>query len=174
MPSLYSSNGHPYFYFTTHTMLDIDTTCVTCWSQLFNTLLRYYYAFTMLHIFLHESFATHSLVSQPAYLHCITGVAGLDTQGRVHISNIQHQLWSQSRSYPILVTLHRLARLSSLCVHLINEVCVNLLTQVPWHFLGSNLSLPRYGAFDLGLAVSVPLPIVTGIFVLLWFQSRLT
>ena len=35
-------------------------------------------------------------------------------------------------------------------------------------------SLPRYGAFDLGLAVSVPLPIVTGIFVLLWFQSRLT
>ena len=34
--------------------------------------------------------------------------------------------------------------------------------------------LPRYGAFDLGLAVSVPLPIVTGIFVLLWFQSRLT
>ena len=36
------------------------------------------------------------------------------------------------------------------------------------------LSLPRDGAFDLGLAVSVPLPIVTGIFVLLWFQSRLT
>ena len=36
------------------------------------------------------------------------------------------------------------------------------------------LSLPRVGAFDLGLAVSVPLPIVTGIFVLLWFQSRLT
>ena len=34
--------------------------------------------------------------------------------------------------------------------------------------------LPRYGAFDLGLAVCVPLPIVTGIFVLLWFQSRLT
>ena len=34
--------------------------------------------------------------------------------------------------------------------------------------------LPRYGAFDLGLAVSVPLLIVTGIFVLLWFQSRLT
>ena len=34
--------------------------------------------------------------------------------------------------------------------------------------------LPRDGAFDLGLAVSVPLPIVTGIFVLLWFQSRLT
>ena len=34
--------------------------------------------------------------------------------------------------------------------------------------------LPRYGAFDLGLAVSVPLPIVTGIFVLLWFQSCLT
>ena len=31
-----------------------------------------------------------------------------------------------------------------------------------------------YGAFELGLAVSVPLPIVTGIFVLLWFQSRLT
>ena len=33
---------------------------------------------------------------------------------------------------------------------------------------------PVYGAFDLGLAESVPLPIVTGIFVLLWFQSRLT
>ena len=33
---------------------------------------------------------------------------------------------------------------------------------------------PVYGAFDLGFAVSVPLPIVTGIFVLLWFQSRLT
>ena len=33
---------------------------------------------------------------------------------------------------------------------------------------------PVYGAFDLGLAVSVPLPIVTGIFVLPWFQSRLT
>ena len=37
-----------------------------------------------------------------------------------------------------------------------------------------DLLLPRDGAFDLGLAVSVPLPIVTGIFVLLWFQSRLT
>ena len=34
--------------------------------------------------------------------------------------------------------------------------------------------LPRVGASDLGVAVSVPLPIVTGIFVLLWFQSRLT
>ena len=33
---------------------------------------------------------------------------------------------------------------------------------------------PVYGAFDLGSAVSVPLPIVTGIFVLPWFQSRLT
>ena len=33
---------------------------------------------------------------------------------------------------------------------------------------------PACGAFDLGLAVSVPLPIVTGIFMLLWFQSRLT
>ena len=37
------------------------------------------------------------------------------------------------------------------------------------------ISLPRLGgAFDLRLAVSVPLPIVMGIFVLLWFQSRLT
>ena len=37
------------------------------------------------------------------------------------------------------------------------------------------VSLPRLGgAFDLRLAVSVPLPIVIGIFVLLWFQSRLT
>ena len=37
------------------------------------------------------------------------------------------------------------------------------------------LLLPRLGgAFDLRLAVSVPLPIVMGIFVLLWFQSRLT
>ena len=35
--------------------------------------------------------------------------------------------------------------------------------------------LPRLGgAFDLRLAVSVPLPIVMGIFMLLWFQSRLT
>ena len=33
---------------------------------------------------------------------------------------------------------------------------------------------PPCGAFDLGLAVSVPLPIVMGIFVLLWFQSCLT
>ena len=33
---------------------------------------------------------------------------------------------------------------------------------------------PACGAFDLGLVVSVPLPIVTGIFVLLWFQGRLT
>ena len=38
-----------------------------------------------------------------------------------------------------------------------------------------NYLLPRLGgAFDLRLAVSVPLPIVMGIFVLLWFQSRLT
>ena len=36
------------------------------------------------------------------------------------------------------------------------------------------LIAPPCGAFDLGLAVSVPLPIVMGIFVLLWFQSRLT
>ena len=43
-----------------------------------------------------------------------------------------------------------------------------------YYFLHILYSLPRYGAFDLGLAVSVPLPIVTGIFVLLWFQSRLT
>ena len=33
---------------------------------------------------------------------------------------------------------------------------------------------PPCGAFDLRLAVSVPLPIVMGIFVLLWFQSRST
>ena len=33
---------------------------------------------------------------------------------------------------------------------------------------------PACGAFDHGLAVSVPLPIVMGIFVLLWFKSRLT
>ena len=38
----------------------------------------------------------------------------------------------------------------------------------------SKCHCPVYGAFDLGLAVSVPLPIVTGIFVLIWFQSRLT
>ena len=42
------------------------------------------------------------------------------------------------------------------------------------HFHHFHYLLPRDGAFDLGLAVSVPLPIVTGIFVLLWFQSRLT
>ena len=36
------------------------------------------------------------------------------------------------------------------------------------------LIAPPCGAFDLGLAVSVPLPIVMGMFVLLWFQSRLT
>ena len=56
-------------------------------------------------------------------------------------------------------------------------------TYIRWHRENSpvtqptpepTLLLPRYGAFDLGLAVSVPLPIVTGIFVLLWFQSRLT
>ena len=40
---------------------------------------------------------------------------------------------------------------------------------------GKHILLPRLGgAFDLRLAVSVPLPIVMGIFVLLWFQSRLT
>ena len=36
------------------------------------------------------------------------------------------------------------------------------------------LIAPPCGAYDLRLAVSVPLPIVMGIFVLLWFQSRLT
>ena len=41
-------------------------------------------------------------------------------------------------------------------------------------FIGTSFHCPVYGDFDLGLAVSVPLPIVTGIFVLLWFQSRLT
>ena len=41
--------------------------------------------------------------------------------------------------------------------------------------LMTTVLLPRLGgAFDLRLAVSVPLPIVMGIFVLLWFQSRLT
>ena len=34
-----------------------------------------------------------------------------------------------------------------------------------------NLYCPVYGAFDLGLAVSVPLPIVTGIFVLHGFRA---
>ena len=43
-----------------------------------------------------------------------------------------------------------------------------------YHSRGAIIYCPVYGAFDLGLAVSVPLPIVTGIFVLLWFQSRLT
>ena len=50
-------------------------------------------------------------------------------------------------------------------------------TGFSWHFTVTRNAvclLPRDGAFDLGLAVSVPLPIVTGIFVLLWFQSRLT
>ena len=37
-----------------------------------------------------------------------------------------------------------------------------------------DLIAPPCRAFDLGLAVSVPLPIVMGILVLLWFQSRLT
>ena len=42
-------------------------------------------------------------------------------------------------------------------------------------YMTRGLLLPRLGgAFDLRLAVSVPLPIVMGIFVLLWFQSRLT
>ena len=44
-----------------------------------------------------------------------------------------------------------------------------------WIAYLSYMSLPRLGgAYDLRLAVSVPLPIVMGIFVLLWFQSRLT
>ena len=49
-----------------------------------------------------------------------------------------------------------------------------------WYYIGKWFKLlitiiaPPCGAFDLGLAVSVPLPIVMGIFVLLWFQSRLT
>ena len=44
------------------------------------------------------------------------------------------------------------------------------------HFERRFDALMKYviNTFDLGLAVSVPLPIVTGIFVLLWFQSRLT
>ena len=41
-------------------------------------------------------------------------------------------------------------------------------------YLFKLIHCPACGAFDLGLAVSVPLPIVTGIFVLLWIQSRLT
>ena len=41
--------------------------------------------------------------------------------------------------------------------------------QSMYHFIA-----PPCGAYDLRLAVSVPLPIVMGIFVLLWFQSRLT
>ena len=61
-------------------------------------------------------------------------------------------------------------------LHLFNDDtrplgCISSLTQVGFSY---SCLLPRYGAFDLGLAVSVPLPIVTGIFVLLWFQSRLT
>ena len=44
-----------------------------------------------------------------------------------------------------------------------------------WHSVTFSTLLPRLGgAFDLCLAVSVPLPIVMGIFVLLWFQSRFT
>ena len=43
-----------------------------------------------------------------------------------------------------------------------------------WQHTSAHDHCPACGAFDLGLAVSVPLPIVTGIFVLLWFQSRLT
>ena len=46
--------------------------------------------------------------------------------------------------------------------------------ETPSRPLWRHRNCPVYGAFDLGLAVSVPLPIVTGIFVLLWFQSRLT
>ena len=56
------------------------------------------------------------------------------------------------------------------------EFCIPLLYKYPYMCVISTcLLLPRLGgAFDLRLAVSVPLPIVMGIFVLLWFQSRLT
>ena len=61
------------------------------------------------------------------------------------------------------------------------SLCYSILNFLPTAFQhhtlpGNGISryCPVYGAFDLGLAVSVPLPIVTGIFVLLWFQSRLT
>ena len=50
-------------------------------------------------------------------------------------------------------------------------------TSIPTHPITlTNIALlPRLGgAYDLRLAVSVPLPIVMGIFVLLWFQSHLT
>ena len=50
----------------------------------------------------------------------------------------------------------------------------NLLLPSPTWLLCLPVIAPPCGAFDLGLAVSVPLPIVMGIFVLLWFQSRLT
>ena len=51
---------------------------------------------------------------------------------------------------------------------------INNAAQITIQWVVASL-LPRLGgAFDLRLAVSVPLPIVMGIFVLLWFQSRLT
>ena len=54
------------------------------------------------------------------------------------------------------------------------EFCLILRNKL-WNILVRGNLLPRLGgAFDLRLAVSVPLPIVMGIFVLLWFQSRLT
>ena len=53
--------------------------------------------------------------------------------------------------------------------------CLGLLQGIAVFMDSCSFLLPRLGgAFDLRLAVSVPLPIVMGIFVLLWFQSRLT
>ena len=56
------------------------------------------------------------------------------------------------------------------------RVIISIKIMITYHVrpLATVVIAPSCGAFDLGLAVSVPLPIVMGIFVLLWFQSHLT
>ena len=49
-----------------------------------------------------------------------------------------------------------------------NDISI-LVYAMAWCRQTTSLYYPACGAFDLGLAVSVPLPIVMGIFVLLWF-----
>ena len=64
-----------------------------------------------------------------------------------------------------------------MCHYSIAAKCISSISEykLVWRSNVAYVLLPRLGgAFDLRLAVSVPLPIVMGIFVLLWFQSRLT
>ena len=106
-----------------------------------------------------EKKVTTNVLSSIEYRISIEKIIAIAT--RTILPHHKSDVWKSYRRFPA----------SDICEA---AVCNSLGTEGNLTSLVNIVIAPPCGAFDLGLAVSVPLPIVMGIFVLLWFQSRLT